>query len=374
MDEMKEKDTAEKIIISNHQLSSLAVGVTIGGTIIVVTGQIATIAQQDAWIVGLLTMALGVPVIWLYFYLGKQYPEMSIIGMANQIFGKWPGRVVAAFYIFFFIWITFHMTWHLYDFVGHILHETPGSIITASYVIAMVIAILYGIEAFARASEILITFTLIIFFISMFLLLPKINIENLLPVLEEGIVPELKATFFLAAYTIYTLIALMMVFPHNLHDLQQGGKAIRRGYLWGMLVVTIVLLMSILVLGPNISANTRFAAYLFFMEIDIGGVFTRLEFVVAIIWLITLFIVDTTFFYAGVKGFAELFALKDYRKIVIPIGFIILVMYNIAFPDAIFQINWDAVVWPCVAFTFGLAIPLIMLLVFWIKKKFFKQG
>jgi len=370
---MKKADKPEKIIISNHQIFSLAACGAVGGTIIVVSSLLASIAKQDAWITAIITPAFGLIVIWLYYYLGKAYPNMTIIGISKQIFGKWLGIIITACYVFFFIQISYHITWHMSDFVIHYYHETPEYFINGLSVAAMVIAVLYGVEAFARASEIFIKLISVFFLISIILVLPKANINNLLPVLENGILPSLKASVFMSAFSIFTLQSLLMIYPINALDLPQASKAFGKGFLWGSLLVFIATIMSILVLGSNISARTTFPTFLLFKEIDIAGIFTRMEFIIAIIWIISQFMINLLFFYAAVKALAEFLGLKDHRRIVLPLALIILVMSGVTFPDTIYQSNWNSIVWTPYAATFGLVIPLIMLIVLWIKVRRIKK-
>jgi len=368
-----EKNKPEKIKISNRQLFSLAACGAIGGTIIIISGLMASIAKQDAWITALITPVYGIFVIWLYYSLGKAYPGMTIIGITKQIFGKWLGIIVAVGYVFFFIQISYHIPWYVGDFTSHVLRETPEYAINGLFIAGVVIAVLYGVEAFSRASEVFIVLICIMYF-SALLVLPKVNIQNLQPVLENGIIPVLKASVFMIPFTTFPLITLMMIFPVNLVDLSQAKKSLFKGYLLASFLIFIIVFMTILVLGSNITAKSQFPAYLLAKEVDVANIFTRLEFIISTIWLITQFMVSILFFYAGVKSLSELLGLKDYRKIVMPLGLVILVMSIIVFPDTIYRANWDSIIWTPYAATFGLVIPLIMLIVIFIKKKIFRRN
>lgn len=54
----------DKIKITNHQLFSLTANGAIGGSVIVISALVASVAKQDAWIGALLTPAFGITVIW----------------------------------------------------------------------------------------------------------------------------------------------------------------------------------------------------------------------------------------------------------------------------------------------------------------------
>ena len=95
--------------------------------------------------------------------------------------------------------------------------------------------------------------------------------------------------------------------------------------------------MTILVLGYAIAASTQYPTYLLGKEINIGTILTRLEFIVAIIWFATQFVVTILYFYSVLVGFSQIIGLKDYKKIAVPLAFIIFIMTEVIFPNVIYQ-------------------------------------
>lgn len=66
--------------------------------------------------------------------------------------------------------------------------------------------------------------------------------------------------------------------------------------------------------------------------------------------------------------------LKDHKRIVVPLGLIIFVMSGVVFPNAEYEVNWASLVWVPYIVTYGLIVPVVLLLVFWIKKCVLKVG
>ena len=366
---MKNKTTK----ITGANLFSLTSGCVVGGTIIIIASLISLIAKQDAWIVALIAPFLGLPVIWMYCYLGKQYPSLSWIGICKKIFGRRAGFVVALGYTLLFIMTSYQVAWFVGDFEGHIMNETPHYALLLIFISAVVIAILYGIEAFGRATVLYMILVSVLFFINMLMVLPDIQINNLLPVLENGIAPILKSLVFILSFTTLPIIIIMMVYPQNAANLQKAQKSILGGYLWGNMIVFISILMSILVMGSAVTASSEYPTYLLAQQINIGTIFTRLEFMMSTIWLVTEFIIAVLFFNAAIRSLSELLNLKDYKKIVIPYGLVIFLLSDQAVPDTIAEGSFDSLVWPPLIITFGLVIPVIMLIVFFIKKWLIKK-
>ncbi len=359
--------------ISSHQLYALTASMALGGSILVISASVAGVAKQDAWLSALVASILGLAVIWVFCYLGSQYPGLTLIGISKKILGKWVGLAVCIGYVFFTLKTATHLPWYIANYTTYTMHETPQYAIELLTVIAIVIAILYGIETIGRAVELFLTFIGVVFFGAMIFVLPSVNLQNLQPVLESGVVPVLKGAVLIMNFTVFPVVVIMMIYPINVEDIQRGEKAMLKGFLFTSLVAFSAILMSTLVLGPTLSAKLSYPTLVLFKEITIGAVLTRLEHAISIIWIISQFTVGTLYAYAGIVGLAELLGLKDYKRIVIPIGLIIFVMSQVAFPDTVYQANYVGAVYPALIMTFGLVIPMVLLGVHFVKKVVLKK-
>lgn len=78
------------------------------------------------------------------------------------------------------------------------------------------------------------------------------------------------------------------------------------------------------------------------------------------------------YYYSSVILISELLKLTDFKKIIIPLGFLSLVFTDIVYPDVFYEIKWDATVWVAYITTFGVILPIALFLVSLIKKLFIK--
>lgn len=359
-----------KIIrITNHQLFSLVACNSMGAAVIITSSIITSIAKQDAWISALLTPVFGTVIILMMCYISGKFPDMSFIGVIKNVFGKWIGTVVSMSYIALCLTIAWHMPWYIGEFMNtHVIPETPTYVINLLFVIAIVIAMLYGLETIARVSELFIRFASMLFFFAMILVLPNAKIDNIKPILENGFSPVLRGSIALACYTTLLSITLLMIYPLNLNNPKEARKHFIKGYLWASFIIFITFLMSILVLGVTVTSKAQYPTYILAKEINVGIVFSRLEFIIAALWIVTEFIICILFFYAGITGLSQLFGLRDYKKLVIPMGLIILVMSGVVFPNTVYHVNWLNHVWMPYIITHGFVLPALLILVYWIKK------
>lgn len=360
--------------ISSHQLFALTVCVGIGPVIILVPALAATMAKQDAWSGALLTPAYGILVIWMYYFLGSQYPSMTLVDILKTIFGKYIGSIAAFSFIFLWFHTLYSFPWHLSNFITtQSMPETPNRVINMVFVIVIVVAEYYGIETIGRFCELALYFILILFFLSMLLVLPNVNIENLLPVFEKGITPIFNSSMGLSCYITFPAIVLMMIYPFNINNLSEAKKSLFKGYLLANVVNFITILISILVLGSGVVASYQYPTYTLVKEINVFIIFSRFEAGIAAIWISSTLIISMVFFHAVVIGFSQLFGLKNYKIIVIPLGIIILVMSEVIFPNITYEANWAGITWVPYIITHGLIIPILLIIVHLIKKWVFKK-
>ena len=358
-----------KTKITGRQLFSLTAGGSLGGSVLIIAALMASIAKQDAWIGSIVTVITGLPVIWVYVFLGSRFPNMNYIEIIRTVLGKWLGSVVAASTMLFYIQGSSHVPWHVGDFItSQVMPETPAYVVNALFITAIAVAALYGLEAFARATEIFLIISTIMFIFAMVLVLPNAKIENLQPVLENGFLPVLKSSVFLSCFITYPLITIMMIYPVGIDNLREAKKSIFTGYFWAGSISFLAILMSILVLGWPITANTRYPAFRLAKEIDVGIIFSRIEFIVFVSWILTQFIINTLFFYAGITGLSQLLKLKNHKILVIPAAFLALIFSGIVFPDVIYQENWIAFGWVPYIITHSFIFPVLILVVYLVKR------
>ena len=354
--------------ITSHQLFALSALSTLGGSILVVTSIMTGIAGQDAWISVLVTMVLGLLLMWVYTFLVTRFEKLTFIGVTRKIFGKWIGTVVSAGYFLYIFVTSYDIPWYIGSFHTHIMHETPVIIILIVFYAALVIAALYGIEAIARASEIFFVFVTVTFIISIVLILPEVKVQYILPVFENGTGSVLKAAVVLSGYISLQNTTLLMIYPASVDNEKQGKKALINGFLWANTVVLITVLVSILVLGSLLLAKSAFPTILLAREIIIGTILTRLEYAISIMWTISEFVIAALYFYAGIVAFSELVGLKSHKNIILPMGLLGMMMTISGRTETIEKGTFIPGVFLPNVITFGLLMPVIMLIVYFVRK------
>jgi spore germination protein KB len=360
----------KKTKISDHQFFALTVNFTIGTIIITISSSIATLAQQDAWISAIIAPVIGVPFIWLYYYLGKLFPGKTLIDMVNYAFGKWVGWILSAMFVLFVCFLNVdEVMFYMGNFIqSEYMSETPLYALNILLAVAIVIGALYGFEAIARSAEIFFILIVVLISFTMILAVKDIKPENLLPIFEKGIAPSLKGSLSLSCYMTWPIVIFLMIHPLSTDNTIKTRNSFIYGYLLGALFNFICIIMSVMVLGSTITAGSEYPTYLMAKGISIG-ILTRIEGIVALSWILSQFIRLILYFYTGLIGFCQLFNIKNHKRIILPLGLVVLAYSGVIYPTAAYQTKWDTTTWIPFISTFGAVLPLLVLIISKIKMR-----
>jgi spore germination protein KB len=361
----------EKYKITNHQIFALSTNFTIGSTIIAISASIAELAKQDAWIAALIAPIFGIIILWLNCFLVDLYPGKNFIEIIQLVFGRWIGFIIILSFIFFCLTTASAVVWYIGNFITiNIMPETPSYAINSLFIVVIIIALLYGLETLARSAEVFLFVISGMIILSSTLILPNVKINNLLPILENGITPIFKGVLSLSSFTTLPFITMFSTYMSNINKTHKSKTSLILGYLWGMFLIFLSILLCILVLGNTITSKSLFPTYILAKEINFAGFFDRLEGIIASVWIITVFYRAVVYYFAAFIGISGLLGLTDYRKIVIPISLITLIYTNIVYPNVIESIQFDSTTWVPFSITFGFILPASLLIITAINKFF----
>lgn len=314
----------EKAKISASQLFVLVVLFEMGSSILLGMGGDA---KQDAWISILLGMAGGIILFHVYYFLFLYYPDVPPTTYVQKITGKFIGRILAFLYLIYFIYGASRV---LRDF-GELLtttiySNTPLFIVNTLMILAIIYGVHKGFEVLARMGELYFGLVYFLAFSGILLVLFSglIHLENLFPMLEYGWKPVLKTTF---GQTLLFPFGEMIVFTMVLPYVNERKK-IKNVCIGGMFLsginITITAIINITSLGVDLFTRSPFPLLSTVSKIQIAEFIERLDVLFMLYLVIGGFFKISIFYYAAVLGMADVFNFKDQRKLVFPVGLIIL--------------------------------------------------
>ncbi|MDR7002101.1 GerAB/ArcD/ProY family transporter [Neobacillus niacini] len=312
------------IKISGFQLFVLIVLFEMGSAILFAPG---SESKQDAWISILLGLAGGLLLFLVHYRLYLFYPDLPLTSYIRKITGKWLGTIIGLLYIIYFLYQAARI---LRDFgellVTTVYTSTPLFIINSLMVLSIVYACYKGFEVVARVAELYFYFIYLFAIIGFLMIMFSglIHIENLQPILENGLRPVLKMFF---QQTIYFPFGEMVVFTMFLPYINESKK-VKVVCLGAMILaginIVITSVVNISVLGVELFTRSNFPLFSTVGKIQISSFIQRLDPFFLIYLIIAGFFKITLFFNAVLIGIADIFKFENHRKIIFPTGLIIL--------------------------------------------------
>ncbi|NMH70382.1 endospore germination permease [Bacillus sp. RO3] len=355
--------------ISSRQFQLLVLFFAIGSSILLTPPALINASLQDGWISGIIGVALGLSVIYIYVSLIKLNPGLSWFSILEKAFGTLVGRVISIFYFLFLFFLTCEVLSNLGDFmVTQIMVETPKMYIHMLFLIPVAYGVKQGIEVIARSAEVIYpTFIILLVFLVIFLI-PEGQLVNLEPILGEGMKPVVKGALSTLTVPYMEMFALILISTYVVEQTKIGKSFLVGGLAGGIILISLTFLI-ILVLGYSFSSHLPYPTYVLAKKINIADFLQRVEVVAAAVWIMSLFFKVLICFYSTVYGLGEILHVKNHTVLIFPLLVPILYFSVTIYPDIAFFTMFVNEVILSYTLLFGLFIPLLGLFSLKIKNK-----
>ncbi|WP_102347804.1 GerAB/ArcD/ProY family transporter [Bacillus sp. Marseille-P3661] len=331
---------AQKQRITGLQLNILIILYTVGSSILFIPAHLASFAKQNGWIAAIGSTLFALVIQLFIIKFTKLYPEKDLIECCELSFGKWIGNTINILLLFFSFTLSVLTLWSIGDFmVTMVMPDTPIHAIFILFVGVVIYGVRLGLEPIARAAEIFIPWVIGLALIIIVLLFPVVEVDNISPVFEGGIRPILAGMYYMIGFPFLELVLFLMITP-RLNNKESMTKSVMIGTVVGGIILAIITLLCILVLGPDFTARNSYPAYVLGKKISIGNFLERIEILIAVLWILSIYFKLAITFYIVCVGTAKLFSLKNYRSLTIPFGMLIITLTLIMIPDTVFLLEF----------------------------------
>jgi spore germination protein KB len=235
--------------ISGNQLGILLFSFVASTIILTIPGLMAMFAKQDAWLSVIPSTSTGLLSIWVMTQLAKRYPGLTIMEYSQKILGKWLGKCLGAYYIYFwFMSISIMTIQHTFFIKALLLPRSPSIVGSLTLLILCGLAVYMGIEVIGRCSEFLTPLKLVFLVPLLILTIGAADPEQLRPFLGDGILPVLQGAILPAGAFMNQLFILGWLLPY-LNQPQKALKVSLYALVCIFIFIFVVVLSTIMVLG-----------------------------------------------------------------------------------------------------------------------------
>lgn len=351
--------------ISSGQMAKLLFLFSLGSAVIILPTAIIAVARQDAWMSALLSIPCQYAALYIYLLLSERFPRLSLVQYSERLLGAWGGKLVALTYLFFFLIVGSFVLTNIADFVGlSVLPMTPQWFINVTFMLVVIYGVFLGLETLARTGEILFVWSLFINFIMVIVLLDQFDTERLEPLLYGGWNWPMKGLYPLLGFPIGECVFLSMVLPQVK---QQERHKLKKHLMLSVLLFGLLnaLLIFILlgVMGVQQAARSPFAIYDLAKTINIEEILVRVEVLVAVVWIGTVFTKLALCLYSLSLLTAQMLGLQVYRPLIVPYATIMIPISMILYRNTAHANFFSKHVWTAYSVSQGILLPLLLLII-----------
>ncbi|MCY6483090.1 endospore germination permease [Clostridium aestuarii] len=355
-----------KEVISNKQGISLIIMFSSGTSSLAAFG---LDAKQDFWLVIILSIFMALLTALIYSHLYYTFPGKNLFDILEICFGKFIGKIFMIIFIYFFFEEGTFILINFSQFINlAALSNTPLIVLTLSIMILCIYAVKNGVNLMSKWTASMVSYFICFIIISLLLLIPYMHINNILPILSNGIKPVLKTSFSTFTWPFGELLVFTMVFS-VFESKESSYKIYIIGLLIGGTLALLTSLVNVLVLGVNAASIYYYPTYATMKRIDLGYFLESIEPVIGTIYTFGAFIKISIYLLATSKGIAKIFECNNYDFAVIPTGLLMVVLSYFGFTSIMNFWEYNNNIWIYYAFMLEMIFPITILVLAEIKNR-----
>lgn len=307
--------------VSDKQGISMMVLFFLGTNFILGT---AGAAKKDAWLSISIALAAAQVIFAMYARILSLFPGRDVFEINEIVFGSFMGKIINIFYTVFAIYLGAEIFYIVSQFIKEIgLRDTPALAPMIFIVILCIWSVKEGVEVIGRLSELFIMVVFTSFIVTTLLSTPRMDLDNIRPILYEGISPVLEGSITAFFFPFTESFIFLMVFS-SLRDSKSPFRIYFKGSIIGGAAICIVSARNTLVIGAELISRNYFPSFTVAGRINIGDFLQRIELIVMVVIILAVYIKASCCLLAASKGVSKILGFKEYRFITLPVALIIM--------------------------------------------------
>lgn len=308
--------------ISSNEIFSIVVVLLITKLYLGFPRTIVKEGASAAWLLIVFATLFATIGIVIFVKLLRRFPDLTIIEISEQVWGKL-GRMVVSLILTFFL--VFSSAVLIREFsetmVTTVLPMTPISIITLFFIITMITGAYKGIEVIARSTKLVFPFIIAGILSIVFLTMNFVNHNNLFPVFGTGLfkislyAPG-KSSMFIDVITVGLLIT-------NVSDSEKVPGQIWKGFIFSALLFILVQIMYVSIFGFLTGKELYVPLFQMARIIYMGRFIQRIEALYIFVWFFTGALQLTLSLYGAAISFCRGFKISIYQPVLFSLSLII---------------------------------------------------
>ena len=242
-------------------------------------------ANQDAWIVLLLSIPYVLLLCFPVLFLSNRFNELTLIEYMENIFGKVIGKIVGSYYSLFFLVSAIFFLSLLIEMLDSTMFPNTPTWFTALIGIATCTYVAYkGLITMCKTGEIIVPFILIVIFLLSVLGWKRMDLKVLLPILKDSTLDGINKGTIDVALRFTDILVLAMITPY-LEEKEKLNSIFYKCLIYSTLIIVLMLIVTQSVLGIEQAKHANFPFFTYTRTIELYHFIERIESIFIVTWI-----------------------------------------------------------------------------------------
>lgn len=329
---------------------------------------VSGVAEQDAWLSMIIAVVMMVPLMLLYARIMRLFPETDLFDILEILYGKIFGRVFTALITWYALHLCSLVLRNFTEFMQIVAFpETPQLPMMIALILVTAYLAISGANILGKWSIIMLPIVVLTVFLTIVLAMSDLDYARLEPVLANGL-----QKVFTGAYQILTFplaeTVLFLGIAGSVRKEINPYKIYGFAVLTGSFVLLLVILRNITILGVPMISASYFPSYTTARILHISDFLTRVEGSITMNFLLSGIVKITLCLIVAAKGLSKLFAIQDYKIMIMPASMLAVALSAIVYKSAMEMFGF-LVYYQIYAIPFQMFIPAVVWITAEIRQK-----
>jgi len=342
--------------LSDRQIFLTCVILSISGTLVHIPTQMVVIASQSAWMAVVSSSIITLLIIWMVALLSKRFPRQDLIQVVVRR-SPFVGRGIVLGYLVFALMI---LARDLRAFAGFVevvlLPTTPIYVTVALAGLTAILCARSGLVTLGRMAELVMPPFIVAIALMPILTASELRPKFAYPLFNGPLLALAEATWITSPQLVEAILLVLIL-------TQRTGmvKPTMYGVLTGHLMLLLVIILNLLVLGPNMNERLIYAGYETVRSIRLTDFLDRFDLIIVGLWIPTLLVKAGIILHFICNGLFRLAPDLSEREMATPFGILGVALSLWFFANAMEVAALNSV-WPPFAIVFWVIIPVLLFL------------
>ncbi|MHB1391682.1 MAG: GerAB/ArcD/ProY family transporter [Clostridia bacterium] len=324
-------------------------------------------AAQAGWISPIVCIVPFIALILIIASILNKYEGQSMSEVITSTMGKYLGKLVLVIYLLWTVLLTaLYMRYYVERLTSSIYPNINNNVLVILTLIPIAYMLRSGFTVIARMSEILLPFIGAMLVMLSIFLLPRIRIDNILPIYFNDVVPIVKAS--LSSTAILGFLFLLFFLSDKVVNMKSFKIF---GYIATYVNISSLMLVIFItngVLGSSVAQRAPMPVLTAVKQVSILDTIENIESIIVAIWIFADFTLISTFFVVTLNLIKSIFKLSN-TKPLINIFAVLIYFLSMGISSNKFELEkfFDTLFMP-LSLSLGYGFPIILFILSKLKK------